>query len=148
MARDRFADVIMDYVGPLGIGITGWVIDRNEAVLANDAHLDPRSIQIPGTPEEPESMIVVPLGVGGEVIGTLNIGRMGHDESHFDANEFELTKLFAGTGVDRPPERGDTPARSRSAPSSTRSPACATTAHSSASSARPSRPTTARAWRC
>ena len=96
VARDRFADVIMDYVGPLGIGITGWVIDRNEAVLANDAHLDPRSIQIPGTPEEPESMIVVPLGVGGEVIGTLNIGRMGHDESHFDENEFELTKLFAG----------------------------------------------------
>ncbi len=96
VARDRFADVIMEYVGPLGIGITGWVIDRNEAVLANDAHLDPRSIQIPGTPEEPESMIVVPLGVGGDVIGTLNIGRMGFDESHFDENEFELTKLFAG----------------------------------------------------
>ena len=34
-------------------------------VLANDAHLDPRSIQIPGTPEEPESMIVCPLLVGG-----------------------------------------------------------------------------------
>jgi diguanylate cyclase (GGDEF)-like protein/PAS domain S-box-containing protein len=96
VARDRFADVIMEYIGPLGIGITGWVIDRNEAVLANDADLDPRSIQIPGTPEEPESMIVVPLAVGGEVIGTLNIGRMGREESHFDENEFELTKLFAG----------------------------------------------------
>ncbi len=96
VARDRFADVIMDYVGPLGVGLTGWVIERNEAVLANDAHLDRRSIQIPGTPEEPESMIVVPLGVQGEVIGTLNIGRMGAEESHFDENEFELTKLFAG----------------------------------------------------
>ncbi len=31
VARDRFADVIMDYVGPLGIGLTGWVIERNEA---------------------------------------------------------------------------------------------------------------------
>ena len=41
-------------------------------------------------------MIVVPLGVGGDVIGTLNIGRMGARESHFDENEFELTKLFAG----------------------------------------------------
>ncbi len=96
VARDRFAEMIMEYVGPLGVGITGWVIDRNEAVLANDAHLDPRSIQIPGTPEEPESMIVVPLGVGGEVIGTMNIGRMGLAESHFSENEFELTKLFAG----------------------------------------------------
>ncbi len=96
VARDRFADVIMEYVGPLGVGITGWVIDRNEAVLANDAHLDSRSIQIPGTPFEPESMIVVPLSGGGSVIGTLNIGRMGADESHFSPNEFELTKLFAG----------------------------------------------------
>ena len=41
-------------------------------------------------------MIVVPLAVAGEVIGTMNIGRMGAEESHFDANEFELTKLFAG----------------------------------------------------
>jgi diguanylate cyclase (GGDEF)-like protein/PAS domain S-box-containing protein len=96
VARDRFADVIMDYTGPLGVGVTGWVIDRNEAVLANDAHRDPRSVQIPGTPFEPESMIVVPLRVGGEVIGTLNIGRMGETESHFDDQEFELTQLFAG----------------------------------------------------
>ena len=40
-------------------------------------------------------MIVVPLLVGGEVIGTLNIGRMG-DNAYFSRNEFELTKLFAG----------------------------------------------------
>ena len=72
------------------------MIERNEAVLSNDAHLDPRSIQIPGTPEEPESMIVVPLAIGGDVIGTLNLGRMGGHESHFAPNEFELTKLFAG----------------------------------------------------
>ena len=41
-------------------------------------------------------MIVVPLLVNGEAIGTLNIGRMGDAEAHFSANEFELTKLFAG----------------------------------------------------
>ncbi len=41
-------------------------------------------------------MIVVPLVVDGEAIGTLNIGRMGDDAAHFSANEFELTKLFAG----------------------------------------------------
>ena len=33
---------------------------------------------------------------GAEVIGTLNIGRMGEAEAHFSQNEFELTKLFAG----------------------------------------------------
>ncbi|MEO5964279.1 MAG: EAL domain-containing protein, partial [Candidatus Limnocylindrales bacterium] len=96
VARDRFAELIMQHEGPLDAGITGWAIRNAEAVLANDAHLDPRSIQIPGTPEEPESMIVCPLLVGGDVIGTLNMARMGGDESHFSRDEFELVQLFAG----------------------------------------------------
>jgi diguanylate cyclase (GGDEF)-like protein len=95
VARDRFAELIMQHEGPLDDGITGWVIRNAEAVLANDAHVDPRSIQIPGTPEEPESMIVCPLLVAGEVIGTLNIARMGGEESHFSRDEFELVQLFA-----------------------------------------------------
>ena len=41
-------------------------------------------------------MIVVPLMVSGETIGTLNIGRMGEEDAHFNLNEYELTKLFAG----------------------------------------------------
>jgi diguanylate cyclase (GGDEF)-like protein len=96
VTRDRFGDVILNYAGPIGDGISGWVIAHGEAALTNDAHLDPRTIQIPGTPFEPESMIVVPLRVAAEVIGTLNIGRAGGPEAHFNQNEFELTKLFAG----------------------------------------------------
>ena len=95
IARDRFADVILEYEAPLGIGITGWSVEHREAVLANDAIKDPRSVQIPGTPIEPESLIVVPLIVQGEVLGTLNVARIGEAESHFSENEFELTKLFA-----------------------------------------------------
>jgi diguanylate cyclase (GGDEF)-like protein len=96
IARDRFADEILAHESPLGLGITGWVIDNGEAVLANDALADPRSVQIPGTPYEPESIIVVPLLVNGDTIGTLNIGRMGEQDAHFSLNEYELTKLFAG----------------------------------------------------
>jgi diguanylate cyclase (GGDEF)-like protein len=95
IARDRFAELILDYEAPLGTGLTGWAVDHRESVLANDAHLDTRSIQIPGTPFEPESMVIVPLMAEGEVLGTLNIGRMGGDEAHYSQNEFELTKLFA-----------------------------------------------------
>ncbi|HYK94308.1 MAG TPA: EAL domain-containing protein [Candidatus Dormibacteraeota bacterium] len=95
IARDRFAELILGYDAPLGTGLTGWAVDHHEPVLANDAHLDPRSVQIPGTPFEPESMVVVPLMGDGEVLGTLNIGRMGEAESHYSQNEFELTKLFA-----------------------------------------------------
>jgi len=96
VARDRFAQVILDYPAPLGTGISGWVVDHGEGVLSNTAHLDPRSVQIPGTPFEPESMIVVPVRVAGEVIGTLNVGRMGEQEAYFSQNEFELVQLFAG----------------------------------------------------
>lgn len=96
ISRDRFAAEILAYESPLGPGITGWVIDHGEAVLVNDAMRDPRSVQIPGTPSEPEAMIVVPLMVNGETMGTLNIGRMGEQEAYFSVNEYELTKLFAG----------------------------------------------------
>jgi diguanylate cyclase (GGDEF)-like protein/excisionase family DNA binding protein len=95
IARDRFAELILGYDAPLGTGLTGWAVDHREPVLANDAHMDPRSVQIPGTPFEPESMVIVPLMAEGEVLGTLNIGRMGADEAHYNQNEFELTKLFA-----------------------------------------------------
>jgi diguanylate cyclase (GGDEF)-like protein len=96
IARDRFAELILAHESPLGVGISGWVIDHGEAVCANEAHLDPRSVQVPGTPFEPEAMIVVPLLVDGQAIGTLNIGRMGEAEAAFTPNEFELTQLFAG----------------------------------------------------
>ncbi len=96
VARDRFAAVILDYAGPIDIGITGWVVANGEGVLANDALADPRSVQIPGTPSEPEAMIVVPVRVAGQVVGTLNVARMGGEEAHFSQNEFELVQLFAG----------------------------------------------------
>jgi diguanylate cyclase (GGDEF)-like protein len=96
LARDRYAEVILQHEGPLDAGITGWAIRTGATVLANDAHLDPRSVQIPGTPEEPESMLVCPLfGAGGDVIGTLNVARMGDADSHFSQDEFELVQLFA-----------------------------------------------------
>ncbi len=96
LARDRFADIILAEKIPIASGLSGWAVERGEAILANDAQLDPRAMNIPGTPMEPESLIVVPLRVGGEVIGTLNVGRMGEAESHFTNDEFELVKLFAG----------------------------------------------------
>jgi diguanylate cyclase (GGDEF)-like protein len=94
-ARDRFAHLIMGTTFPLGTGLTGWVAERGEALCVNDVHLDDRAASIPGTPNEPESLIVVPLLVKGEVVGTLNLGRMGKSEAHFSDSEFELVRLFA-----------------------------------------------------
>ena len=80
-------------------------------------------------------MIVVPLLVGGEVIGTLNLARMGGDEAHFSRDELELVQLFAGQASIALAERGG-PRGGPVGPSTTRSPASATTARSSSSSAR------------
>ena len=96
LARDRFAQLIIDSTFPLTIGITGWVVAHGTAELVNDTLSDQRSSIIPGTPREAESLIVVPLLVGGEVAGTLNVGRMGEQEAYFSAEEFDLARLFAG----------------------------------------------------
>ncbi len=95
VARDRFSELILQHQTPVDSGLTGWATREATAVLANDAHLDPRVITIPGTPDEPESLIVCPLMLDGEVAGTLNLSRMGAVEAHFTRDEFELVQLFA-----------------------------------------------------
>jgi diguanylate cyclase (GGDEF)-like protein len=93
MARDRWADEIMSARPVFGEGITGWAIDHCEPQLVNDAHLDPRMKTVPGTPDEPEALISVPLVARGAVKGALNVYRLG-TEARFSEEEFELAKRF------------------------------------------------------
>ena len=99
LTRERHAAEVMAYIVPFGRGLMGWATDHAEPVLANDALNDPRAMQIPGTPDDPEALAVVPLVSGGEVIGCMNISRVGGPESYFSENDFELIKLFAGQGA-------------------------------------------------
>jgi diguanylate cyclase (GGDEF)-like protein/excisionase family DNA binding protein len=96
LARDRHAAEVLRHQIPLGKGLTSWAVEHHEAVLVNDALSDPRGIQIPGTPPDPEALIIVPLIADGEVIGAMNIGRIGREEIYFSEADFELAKLFAG----------------------------------------------------
>ena len=96
LARDRFAALIKESTFAMDRGVTGWVVAHGTAECVNDVLGDPRASTIPGTPEEAEALIVVPLFVGGEVAGTLNVGRMGREEAYFTDGEFELARLFAG----------------------------------------------------
>jgi diguanylate cyclase (GGDEF)-like protein len=95
VVRDPDAEAILAHTPPIEAGINGWAIARGEAVLANEAHVDPRAIQIPGTPVTPESLIVCPLVADGTTVGTLNVARMGADRQRFSPDEFELARLFA-----------------------------------------------------
>ena len=96
VARDRFAQLILGTTLPITVGVTGWVVAHGEAQCVNDSRNDPRVAIIPGTPDEPEALIVVPLLVRGQVAGTLNVGRMGRKEAFFTPHEFEVARLFAG----------------------------------------------------
>ncbi len=93
LARDHYADEIMQDRAPFGRGITGWAVERQEAVLANHAHLDPRTQVIPGTPDDPESLLSIPLITKGSIKGALNIYRQGTDAT-FTEEEFEIAKRF------------------------------------------------------
>src|SRR3989337_1049033 len=81
LVRSESAAEILDERFPFGEGITGWAVEHREPVLANQAHLDPRVRFVPGTPLEPEALIVVPLVARGALKGTLNVYRIGEDAS-------------------------------------------------------------------
>ena len=76
-----------------GEGLTGWAVENRTPVWTNQAHLDPRVVNVPGTPVEPEALITVPLVARGSLKGALNIYRVGDDAVFFE-HEFELAKWF------------------------------------------------------
>ena len=93
VARDPYAEQIMRSPSEFGRGITGWAVENREAVLSNQAHLDPRVRFIPGCPIDPEALITVPLVARGAVLGALNIYRTGEGVV-FTEEEFELARRF------------------------------------------------------
>src|SRR5665647_619597 len=94
MVRDEYADEIMRSRIAFGEGVTGWAASRREAVLVNQAHLDPRISVVPGTPIDPEALISIPLIARAQIKGVLNIYRVG-EQAMFSQAEFELAKRFA-----------------------------------------------------
>ena len=91
LVRSDYADEILNDTFPFGVGITGWAVEHRQPVLSNRAHLDPRVAFVPGTPVDPEALIVVPLIARGVLKGTLNVYRIGEHASFGDV-EFELAQ--------------------------------------------------------
>ena len=95
LTRERHAVEVSRYMIPFGRGLMGWSVEHAQPILANDALNDPRALQIPGTPPDPEAVVVVPLIADGEVLGALNVSRVGGTEVYFSESDFELVQLFA-----------------------------------------------------
>src|SRR6059058_5354722 len=90
---DSHHDAIMSSRPGFGEGITGWAVENRRPVWTNRAHLDPRVLNVPGTPVEAEALITVPLIARGALKGARNIYRIGDDAMFFE-HEFELAKWF------------------------------------------------------
>lgn len=72
-----YAQEILAWSARLGEGIVGAVAQSGAPEMINYVHLDPRGIQIPGTPDEHQAMICAPLVSRGRVIGLITLSRMG-----------------------------------------------------------------------
>jgi diguanylate cyclase (GGDEF)-like protein len=95
LVRDAYAQEILAMGAvPYGKGITGMAAETRVPQLVNDAHLDPRAARIPDTPDEPESMVAIPLIARDELKGVLCLYRLG-DDNHFTLQEFKLAILFS-----------------------------------------------------
>ena len=75
---------------PLGEGITGWVAEHGEAILAPNVDEDPR--YYPANPAT-RSELCVPMTTGGKVIGTLNVESRHPDA--FSADDQRLLTTLA-----------------------------------------------------
>lgn len=90
---EEYKDQIMNFRLRLGEGVTGKVAQTGLGIISNYAEADTRTVQIPGTPEEPESIISVPLMWSGDVIGVITINAKGH--KRFREEDLNLLTIFA-----------------------------------------------------
>jgi diguanylate cyclase (GGDEF)-like protein len=92
-AQDAYADEIMEFRVPLSEGVSGWVVRHRQAQLINDMYADSRVVRVPGTEEEPQASILVPLVFMDVCLGVLIIDRL--HERIFEQHELETVQLFA-----------------------------------------------------
>ncbi|HWQ22411.1 MAG TPA: GAF domain-containing protein, partial [Clostridia bacterium] len=93
-ARSEFREALSHLRIRRGEGILGKIFDGDTPELVKNALLDPRAMQIYGTPEEPESMMVAPLRKGSQKYGLVSVSRIGV-ENPFSEEDLSLFTSFA-----------------------------------------------------
>ena len=82
----------------LGEGIVGSVAQSGEPEMIAAAEKDPRNFQIPGTPEEHEMLLCVPLVSQGQTRGVMVVARTGN-QPPFERFDFEFYIALAAQAV-------------------------------------------------
>jgi diguanylate cyclase (GGDEF)-like protein len=92
-ADGRWIDEVMAETFGINEGLTGYTIRRGETSNVDRSDLHPASKVVPGTEQEPEALVCVPMVVEGETIGALNVYRSGEDAG-FTAQEARVIERF------------------------------------------------------
>lgn len=77
----------------VGEGLTGWVAQTGVGMISNYTDENSHSIQVPGTPDEIESLISVPLTWSGDVIGAITL--RNSERKIFAQEDLETLTIFA-----------------------------------------------------
>jgi len=92
-ASGDYKDEVMASAGSIDEGVVGSVARSGKAEFMDDVDADPRVYGIPGTPEEHNSMLAIPLIGSDGVIGVLELYRPRGKV--FTVSDLEAGKLFA-----------------------------------------------------
>jgi diguanylate cyclase (GGDEF)-like protein len=78
--------------------LTGKAASERQPIVSNDAHVDPRALQVPGTDPIPEALVCMPLLARDALLGVLTLYRHG-TSSPFGHEEIELIADFAAVAA-------------------------------------------------
>ena len=93
-ALGAWVDEIMGESLSVNAGTTGWVVRNRRTRNVPNSRFDTISTVVPGTADDDEAFVCVPLLAHDRVVGTLNVYRAGSDRAFTDA-EVALVERFA-----------------------------------------------------
>lgn len=89
---DDEAMVLRSWPVPIDQGVTGYVARSGEQVMTSDLEHDPRSVNIPGTPDLSTSAIFIPLKIDDQVVGVLRVTHRG--TQFFNDSDLTMAEVF------------------------------------------------------
>lgn len=95
---ERYKEELSSVTLKPGDGITGRVVQAGQGIISNNSDTDPRSVQVPGTPVDKESLISAPLTWSGEVIGAITL--WSYSGKSFAKEDLEVLTIFARQTAD------------------------------------------------
>jgi PAS domain S-box-containing protein len=90
---EAFNIEVMSFELPIGQGLTGSVVGEGKAKIQNYDDLAKVAKHIPGTTEEPESLLSLPLIAKDLVIGALTLYKVGNRK--FEEDDLKILTVFA-----------------------------------------------------